>query len=143
MENWRTRAIEVFRDVLPIEELVTDPFAEAPAIWTELYVILVQCYDEQPPNESLIARIYDFAWWCLDQPNTDNVNTDISNTAAVGLIEHLPLNRKILGDLHRWMTIETFRGCESLFRYHLDDAEYSKFSAEFLRKRTDFEKARA
>ena len=135
MQNWRAKVIELFPDVPDVEEVVTEPSSTFFDLWLELYFALVDCYQENPADEDLIGRIYDFASWCLARPRADDAETDISAATAVGFIEHLPLDKQVLGDLHRWVSVETFQGCESLFRYHLSDAEYRKFSSEFLSKK--------
>lgn len=72
------------------------------------------------------------------QPHTDDAETDISSATAVGFIENPPLDKRVLEDLHGWVSLEAFQGCESLFRYHLSDAEYGRFSVEFLAKKEQF-----
>lgn len=62
---------------------------------------------------------------------------DLSSATALGLIESLPLSRRAMDDLHRWMSIETFEGCEALFRYHMSEDEYAKFRTEFLRRKRE------
>jgi len=100
-------------------------------LWIDLHFELVKAYDASPPNEALIRGIYDFAAWCLAQPQTDDVSTDLPTAVAVAFIEHLPLDRPVARDLHRWMSLESFEGFESLFRYHLSDEEYRQFSRDF------------
>ena len=135
MQDWRAKAIELFPDVPDVEEVVTEPSSTLFDLWLELYFVLVDCYQEKPTNDVLIGRIYGFASWCLAYPRTEDAETDVSSATAVGLIEPLPLDKQVLDDLHRWVSVETFQGCESLFRYHLSDAEYRKFSSEFLSKK--------
>jgi hypothetical protein len=135
LENWRTKAIECFPELKEkIDRNQTGPLG----LWDDLFLALVNAYEQQPVNEELIARIYDYAGWCLGQPQTGEVQTDPSNAVAVGLIENLPLNKVVLEDLYRWVSVETFRGCESLFRYHLGDEEYRSFSVQFLEKKKNF-----
>ena len=47
---------------------------------------------------------------------------------SVAFNEDIPLNQRISEDLYRWMSAETFNGCEPLFRYTLNDAEFQDFS---------------
>ena len=60
------------------------------------------------------------------------------NAVAVGLIENLPLDKRVSEDLFRWLSVETFEGCEKLFRYHLSDEEYRRFLSEFFEKKKGF-----
>jgi len=57
---------------------------------------------------------------------------------AVCFIEHIPLHHRISDDMYRWISAESFEGFENLFRYHLSDEEFKKFSAEFRAKKKDF-----
>jgi hypothetical protein len=88
-----------------------------------------------PWNEDLIRRIYDFADWCLKQPSTSDVETDVSSAVAIAFIEDLPLDKRITDDLHRWMSIESFKGFENLFRYHLSEEEYQQLARDFLSRK--------
>jgi hypothetical protein len=53
-------------------------------------------------------------------------------------MENLPLDQRVSEDLYRWLSLETFEGCENLFRYHLSDEQYRKFSSEFTEKKENF-----
>jgi hypothetical protein len=135
MQDWRAKAIELLPDAPDVEELVTAPSSILFDLWLELYFVLVDCYQEKPPNDVLIGRIYDFASWCLTHPRTEDAETDVSSATAVGFIEPLPLDRQVLGDLHRWVSVETFQGCEGLLSIPSLRRGYRKFSCEFLSKK--------
>jgi hypothetical protein len=104
----------------------------------DLYIRLERGYEAKPINEDLVRRIYDSAAWCFRQPQTNDIKTDLSNAAAVGLMENLPLDKPVSEDSYRWLSLETFRGCERLFRHHLSDENYQRFSNEFIGKKVDF-----
>ncbi len=130
MEYWLEKAAEYLpglEDLLTREQAMPGPMA----MWIDLHFELVKAYDTSPPNDDLIRGIYDFAAWCLAQPQTDDASTDLPTAVAVALIEHLPLDRHVAQDLHRWMSVKSFEGFENLFRYHLSDEEYRQFSKEF------------
>jgi hypothetical protein len=97
-----------------------------------LFSLLSRAYEGQPFNDDLIGRIYDYAAWCFAQPQRENAENDLSSATAVGLIEDIPLDRKVSEDLYRWMSIESFEGFENLFRYHLGEDEYRVFHDEFM-----------
>ena len=134
LEYWLKKAAEYLPE---LEDVITreQPLPGPMGLWIDLYFELVKAYDVSPINEDLIRRIYDFAGWCLNQPNTPDAATDVSSAVAVAFFEDLPSNRRIAEDLHRWMSIETFRDLENLFRYHLSDEEYQRFSKEFMSRR--------
>ena len=137
MENWRAKAL----DYLPeLQDMIADQLGPI-GLWSETFFALEHCYEEQPINESVIGRIYDFAAWCLQQPQTEDAETDLPTAVAVGLIENIPLSKSISADLHRWLSPESFEGFENLFRYHLSDEEYNEFKSEFLRKNGKYQGA--
>ena len=137
MGHWLAKARIVFPELETlINENQNGPLDPSPLdLWIDLFLELEKAYDTQPPNDDLIARIYDYAAWCFQQADMGDVDSDLSSAAAVGLIESIPLNKRVSDDLFRWMSQETFDGCEQLFRYHLSDLEYENFSSQFHRKK--------
>lgn len=135
MDEWRIEALKRFPN---LRTTINENQLGVIGVWSELYFALDKAYDNHPINEDLIGKIYDFAAWCFRQPNTGNTETDVSNATAVGLIESLALSPRAMDDLHRWMSVETFEGCESLFRYHMSQTEYAKFRTAFLRRKSEY-----
>jgi hypothetical protein len=136
VNEWQAEALERFPE---LEAEINGHRQAGPhGLWNELYLALERAYEKQPIDEDLIRRIYDYALWCFQQPVTADAETDIANATAVGLIENLPLSPRAMDDLHRWMSVETFEGCEALFRYHMSENEYTKFRTEFLRRRSEY-----
>jgi hypothetical protein len=133
--DWRERAIELFPDIPTIADLITDVNFSPLTVWNEFYLALLYCYDEQPINDARIRRIYEFAEWCIDQPGTEDTETDVSNAVAVAFIENLPLDDRVWEDLHRWFSLERFNGYANLFRYHLTESQLKGFSARFENKK--------
>ena len=135
MQDWQAKALEHFPELRDeINRNQNGPLG----LWDDLYDALSTAYERKPVNDDLIARIYDYAAWSFQQSDTGDVGTDLSNAAAVGLIESLPLNAAVAEDLYRWLSIKTFEGFERLFRYHLSDEEYGNLHADFLAKKKDF-----
>jgi hypothetical protein len=93
LDYWLEKAAEYLPD---LEDLITgEQTLPGPmALWIDLHYELVKAYDAPSPNENLIRGIYDFAAWCLAQPRTSDVSTDLSTAVAVAFIEHLPLEPK-------------------------------------------------
>jgi len=135
LEHWQEKALELFPELADV--INNNQFGPV-GLWIDLYDALVQAYEMQPVNEGLIGRIYDFAAWCFNQPQTLQIGTDLSGAIATGLIESIPLDKRVSDDLYRWLSVETFSGCESLFRYHLSDEDYRKFSEEFMHKKKSY-----
>jgi len=134
LEDWLTKALECFPELQDVT--FQNHHNDNPhALWIDLFYLLTRAYEEPTSNDDLIGRIYDYAAWCFEQPQLDDAETDLSSATAVGLIEDIPLDRKVSDDLYRWMSAESFEGFESLFRYHLADEAYRTFRDEFMRKK--------
>jgi hypothetical protein len=134
VENWQATALELFPNLRELIEKQSTPMG----LWIELTIALGDIYEEQPPNDEQIAKFYDYAAWCFKQPWTESAATDLSTAVAVCFVEHIPIHPGISHDVFRWMSAESFDGFENLFRYHLSDEEFKKFSAEFHDKKKNF-----
>ena len=132
MADWLSKALEMFPELCSDFELAE---ISPMGFWIELRIALEDAYSDQPINEDLVSRIYDYASWCVNQLQTESAETDLPTAVAVCLIEHLPETPAVAGDLYRWMSVDTFMSCESLFRYHLTDPEYTAFRDNFLSKK--------
>jgi hypothetical protein len=137
MDEWLAKAWDLFPELEG--HLFNHHSHDTPVdLWIDLDNLLGMAYDETPSNDDLIGRIYDYADWCFKQPESDHAEI-LSSAAAFGLIENIPLNLKAADDLYRWMSIESFQGFESLFRYHLDTEDaYCRYRDEFMRKKQTY-----
>jgi hypothetical protein len=133
-EGWRAKAMECFPELTELIETES----QLGDLWIELHYRLIRAYDEQPINEDLIGRIYDYAKWSLSQAGTGDARTDPSSAAGVGFVENWPLDKNISNDLYRWVSTETFDSCEALFRYLLSDEEYEAFVSDFRRRKKNY-----
>jgi len=137
LADWLAKALECFPELL--DGTFQNRYYDHPGdLWIDLRSLLWMAYENQANSDDLIGRIYDYATWCFEQPQTKDVETDLSSATAVGLIEDIPLNPRVSGDLHRWMSVESFEGFKSLFRYHLSDEAYCTFHDEFMRKKKTY-----
>jgi len=100
LQDWRAKALEYFPDLRDLIEQERSPLS----LWIELYRALVIAYDQQPIDEDRIAKIYEYASWCFQQPETGNIETDPSNGVAVSFIEDIPLDQR-------------FANCEPILRF--------------------------
>ena len=130
--DWLSKALDMFPE---LEEKFEYADISPMSFWIELHMALQDAYEQHPSNDDLISKIYDYAAWCFDQPQTNSAETDLSTAVACCLIEHLPLDRAIAEDLYRWMSAESFDGFENVFRYHLSDEQYIAFRNNFMRKK--------
>jgi len=133
LEDWRTKAIGLFPGLPEGAEALSGPISGSPAQWGELYRPFVNPYDEKPVNDERIGRST-----ILKQPQTDSMEAHVSDAIATGIIDNLPLDERVFDDLHRWVFVETFQECESLFRLALSKPEHRKFSATFLTRKRLF-----
>lgn len=135
MADWQSKA---FKDFPELQHEITRNQGALLGLWTDLYVALIEAYRETPINEDLIRRVYVYAGWCFRQPATGEPEDDLASETAVGFIENLPLDPRVSADLYRWMSLETFEGCKSLFRYHLSEEDYSRWHSDFVSKKEQF-----
>lgn len=135
MEDWLSKALDMFPE---LEEKFEHANMTPMGFWIELCFALEEAYSSHPIKEDLIARIYDYAAWCFEQPQSNSAETDLSTTVALCLIEHLPENQAIAADLYRWMSVESFDDFENIFRYHLSEDQYITFRNGFMRKKKTF-----
>jgi hypothetical protein len=134
LENWLVKAQELFPELQGF--LFADHCHDTPvALWIDLDYLLHTAYEEQPVNDDLIGRIYDYASWCLEQPETEGSETDLSGNVAFCLIDSIAFEKHASDDLYRWMSSESFDGFEELFRYHLSPEQYKAFRDDFMRKK--------
>ena len=133
--DWLSKAVDMFPE---LEDRFEHANISPMSFWIELHLALKEAYERQPVKEGLIGRIYDYAAWCLEQPQTNSAETDLFTAVAVCLIEHLPESKAIAADLYRWMSVETFDGLESVFRYHLSEEQYITFRNDFMRKKRSY-----
>jgi hypothetical protein len=110
--------------------------AESPmALWIEISFELEKAYEAKTASEDFVGRIYRFAFWCFNQPQTDSAESDLSTAVAVAFIENIALNSKTAADLHNHLSIEEFDGIGPLFRYHLDENQFAAFRREFVARK--------
>jgi len=122
---WRNKAAELvpeFRTAIRKADNVM-------TLWTDLYLGLEDAYEEVPPNEDVIARIYDFARWCM---NNSAERDDPRTAVSVAFYEHLPTNAKVRAGLQKHLSQQEFMDLKSLFQYFLSKCDYADFEREFL-----------
>lgn len=100
MSLWRREAIERFPE-LHREIADADRVGWA---WFELWHGLVKPgYEKEPPDTEIIARVYDYAYWCLGHPNTD-----VRTAVILDFYEMLPTDSRMWRDMPRWISQEDF-----------------------------------
>ena len=125
MSAWRKVALEK----LPEFRKIIDA-AETPGmLWIDLLLKFEDAYEE-PVDQALVRRVYQYASWCL----AGSKNQDIQTAAALHFYEHLPTNEKIRRDMANHLTREEFFGLTEIFKYHLAEGEYEELEKEFLKQ---------
>jgi hypothetical protein len=99
-------------------------------LWFELRQAFNKAYSGRR-NESLIARIYEFAHWCEEQPRGATAETDLATCVSVSFFEHIIELSEARDDMPRWFSLEEFNKMESVFRYHLSDKDFDQLKKSF------------
>ena len=125
MTTWQEKALALLPS---LRETIID--AENPmALWIDLYIELERAYENDPPDDDLIANIFRYAHWSeFEAGDNDGVQT----AASLAFYEHLPTHAGVRADLHNRITKDEFLKLKDLFRYFLEPDEYRAFEREFL-----------
>jgi hypothetical protein len=132
MDEWQRQALKTFPE---LQSQINRTQGGIHCLWADLFSAMVAAYRATPANEDFVRRVYEYAAWCIRQPQASDAETDLSSATAVGFLENLPLDQQVSNDLHRWLSVETFEGCKRLFCYHLSEEEYSKLHSDFIRRK--------
>jgi len=127
MSAWKRKALEMLPEF-------RGEFEETPNVMSlciQLHEKLVDAYSHKPLDDDRVRRIYEYARWCLEESR----NGDVVTAIVVAYFEHLPANRDVRDDLHRWISLKMFQGLEQPFRYHLSESKWAKFRDDFNRRR--------
>ena len=94
---WQEEAKRRFPDIRELSDWLEDPYA----LWIELRALFVCAYEDG--DMSMVARIYSFANWCVEQ---SQIATDLITPVATCFYEHIPANEKSLKDMPRWFSLD-------------------------------------
>jgi len=117
MEAWKEKAIQLLperRDDIAASENIDD-------LWDDLEILFKDAHQKQPVDSYTIARIYDYARWCMIQTEDEWV------AQAIDFFEFLPDDAAIWQELPGHMRYEEFQGLDTLFRYKRTPDEYRAF----------------
>lgn len=120
MSTYREEALERFPEFNQEISESENPMA----LWIELHLIFENAY-KTPRNDDLIKRIYMFADWCLQQPQSQHAEDDLFTAACVCFFEHISEYKAAREDMPRWFTVEKLTALESVFRYHLSEEKFA------------------
>jgi hypothetical protein len=120
---WRRKALEAVPELAKQIREEKNPFG----VWIEIQMAFEREYELESPNQSLLARIYGYARWCLYQPKDDNLRTAV----IVCFYEHLPQNPKVRTSMHKWLSVQDFENLRSAFRWDLTEQGVDRLGREF------------
>lgn len=120
MAKWRAQAISRLPE---LREVITSADTIM-ACWIELHLVFERAYEVEPPNESLIARIYSFADWCIQAPRSEDAGRDPLTAVTVAFFEHVPTHKLAREDMPRWFRYSEVAGSRAVFAYLIGDDEY-------------------
>jgi hypothetical protein len=129
MPPWKQRAEEIFPELVSQFEEADTPYM----LWFELRNVFEEAYEQSPPDESLIRRIYQYSDWCVNQPRGLTAEDDLLTCVAVCFYEHIPQHQAARKDMPRWWRVEDMSE-ESIFRYHLSDEEFRELRSFLARQ---------
>jgi hypothetical protein len=131
MARWRAEAL----NRLPELREKIDSAQEIMAFWIDAFLAFRRAYERQPPDESLILRIYSFADWCEAAPRVDDAGRDPSTAVVVAFYEDIPTVPAAWEDMPRWFTYAQITENKPVFAHHLDEEAYQKLLQHMQRNR--------
>jgi hypothetical protein len=129
MAKWRAQALSR----LPELHRVIAESDSVMALWIELTFAFEQAYKPDPPDESLIARIYSFADWCIQAPRNSDAGHDPSTAVTVAFYEHIPTIPESRQDMPRWFRYAEVAQAREVFSYLIGEQSYLELLAHMQR----------
>jgi hypothetical protein len=121
MAKWRAEAISR----LPELRKKIDAAENVMALWDDFFrCAFVPAYKAEPPDDSLIARIYAYADWCVQAPRNPDASHDPLTAVLVCFYEDIPAFRPARNDMPRWFTYDEVADSEQVFKYMIGDEQY-------------------
>lgn len=122
MALWRVEAIkrlpELRREIQSADSVM--------ALWIDVFFAFRRAYEQEPRDESLIARVYDFADWCMHAARGPDAGHDPASAATVGFYEDIPTLDAARDDMPRWLRYSEVAGSKPVFSYMIGDEKYDE-----------------
>ena len=109
------------------------------ALWSELFDAFERAYRQEPPDESLIGRIYAFAEWCAQASRGPDAARDPPTAVAVAFYEEIPTCRRARDDMPRWLRYSDVAGSRAVFAYLIGEDAYEELVDYMARNRDRYE----
>lgn len=127
MKEWQ----EVAASTLP--ELQSEIVAAAFPM--DLWLNIISSFDEayeEPRNESLIRRVYEYADWCLGKGGGETAAEHLPTCVAVCFWEHIPTNRAARDDMPRWVSLQDVVANKHFFGRLIEEEEFEELKGLYL-----------
>ena len=138
MAKWRAEALKR----LPEHQRVIEAAPSIMSLWIELSPLFHRAYEVEPRDESLIARIYGFADWCMQAPRHDDAGHDPLSAVACAFYEHIPTHGPARDDMPRWFRPDEVARSREVFAYLIGDEKFEKLLAYMKQHRDRYVKRR-
>jgi hypothetical protein len=127
MPPWRKTAKAMLPELARRVDEADNPYL----LWFDIFYAFEQAYESKPRNESLIRRIYQYAYWSDQQPRGKTAHDDLLTIVGVCFYEHIPRHAKSRQDMPRWFTLKEFETAKAMFSYLLEPAEVRALHKHF------------
>src|SRR5438105_13124416 len=102
MSRWRRKAVELLlgsanHDRRSKIQRVISASTNPHELWMDVELEFQDAHDD-PPDEPFIAGVYDYAKWCVTQPE----DRGLLSATVVSFWEDLPLDKRVVHNLVRW-----------------------------------------
>ena len=131
MSQWRRGAIERFPEM---HRAIADADGVG-LVWFELwYSLFKPAYVKELPDREIIARVYDYAYWCLGHRNID-----VRTAVILDFYENLHDDSRMRADMPRWISQEDFDMLHFAWEYSTNQ-DFTDLRREFTENKTRMDK---
>lgn len=124
-ESWKIEAEKQFPELCDEVNNSDTPYI----LWFKLRDLFFNAYERG--DEVLIKRIYEYADWCIQQPEGATAADDLATCVSVCFFEHIPESKLARDDMPRWFTLSDFRAMEATFKSHLSPKDFEDLRLRF------------
>ena len=121
-DEWKIEAIKRFPE---FSQETYDDWDNPHLCWVDLFPLFEEAY-KSPRNEELIRRIYDYAFWCIRQPQGKKSEDDLGSMIVVNFLEMIPTIEEARNDMPRWFTLDDVKSSEEVFSYMVGKEGFQK-----------------
>ena len=123
---WRDTAVQMMPQLMEQLQDIESPYL----LWFDLWEAFEDAYRE-PRNQFSINRIYQYAAWCVLQPQSETAEDDLPTCVTVCFYEHIPTCAPALKDMPNWFSKEEFNLMQATFKYHATEEQLEEMKALF------------